>query len=243
MAKKNYRPSMAARKKVEEQRLAEKQAKRRSFLEKNKKQLIIGAVALAAAIVIIAFAWDYFYVPSGALRTFMGQVQGVEPNALVRKIDGQYYELGRMDVPAGYETSDYGTQLAQDPQEQNLYFENTAEGAAIDNVYVAAVANRTGSDMVSLLAGSGLYEVANAVNDVQMGDYTVNYLYCQNPSVPEDETNEDYYAMLVVYVDNGNGSSVMFNATSPVALQADLPTAEAMAAEMEPILAALTLTK
>lgn len=243
MAKKNYRPSMAARKKVEEQRLAEKLAKRRSFLEKNKKQLIIGAVALVAAIVIICIAWDFFYVPSGALRTFMGKVQGVEPNSLVRKIDGQYYELARMDVPAGYETAEYSAQLAQDPQEQNLYFENTAEGAVIDNVYVAAVANRTGSDMVNMLVNSGLYEVANAGNDVQMGEHTVNYLYCQNPSVPEDATNEDYYAMLVVYVDNGNGSSVMINATSSVALQPDLPTEEIMVAEVEPLLAALTLTK
>lgn len=243
MAKKNYRPSMTARKKVEEQRLAEKRAKRRSFLAKYKKQLIIAAVALVAAIVVISIAWDFFYVPNGALRTFMGKVQDVQPNSLVRKIDGQYYEMGRMDAPEGYVAADYGTQLAQDPQEQNLYFENTVEDAAIDNVYVSAVANRTGNDMVTMLAASGLYEVTNEGHDVQMGDYTVNYLYCQNPSVPEDETNEDYYAMLVVYVDNGNGSCLMANATSDSALQADLPTEEEMAAEMESILAALTIIK
>lgn len=243
MAKKNNRPSMAARKKVEEKHLAEKLAKRRAFLEKYKKQLIIGAAALVAAILVISLAWDFFYVPNGSLRTFLGELHGVKANSLVRKIDGLYYELGRMDTPEGYVVADYGAQLTQDKKEQNLYFENTAEDAAVDNLYAAAVANRSGSDMVTLLAQSGMYETAVEGRDVQLGDHLVNYVYCQNPADLEEENPEEYYAMLVAYVDNGKGSCVMLNATSANALKAELPAEEAMVAELETLMGSLTVNK
>lgn len=243
MAKKNNRPSMAARKKVEEKLLAEKLAKRRAFFEKYKKQLLIAAAAAVAAILVIALAWDFFYVPNGSLRTFMGEVQGIQPNSLVRNIDGLYYEVGRMDAPEGYVAADYGVEMNLDKKEQNLYFENTVEGAAVSNVYVAAVANRTGSDMVKLLSQSGMYEVAVEGLDVQVGDHTVNYVYCQNPANLEEENPEEYYAMLVAYVDNGKGACIMVNATSANALKDALPTEEAMAAELEVILESLTINK
>lgn len=242
MAKKNYRPSAAARKKVEEQKLAEKQAKRLAIWQQYKKQIIIGAVAAIVAIVLLILAIDFFYMPAGSLRTFMGKPSDISENAIVRGIGKHYYELGQVTAPEGYAPADYGMELSSDPYENYFYYETEDETRAVNNIYVSGVENKNGKEMLDVLSGSGLYETVSQKTDVELGGHKVNYLYATSPAYGEDsQPTGEYYSMLIVYADTVAHSSVLFNCTSALHLPEELPTEEAMVAEADVLLASLQL--
>ena len=242
MAKKNYRPTAAARKKVEEKRLAEKQAKRLAIWQQYKKQIIIGAMAAVVAIVLLILAIDYFYVPAGSLRTFMGNPLGGDETSIIREMDGHYYEFGKMTQPEGYEAADYGMELSDDPNETYFYYKTTDESSAINNVYVCGVENRTGSDMLTNLTGSGLYESFTEPQKKEIGGVEVDSIYTRT-ALTDQEGNPtgEYYATLVMYADTIADSTILINCGSLQVTEDLLPTEEAMYAEAEKILSCLSL--
>ena len=242
MAKKNYRPTAAARKKVEEQKQAAKQAKRLAIWQQYKKQIIIGAVAAVVAIVLLILAIDFFYMLAGSLRTFMGKPSDITETSIVRGIGKHYYELGNMTAPEGYAPADYGMELSSDPYETYFYYETEDKTRAINNIYVSGVENKKGKDMLDVLSTSGLYETVNQKEDVQMAGHTVNYLYATSPAYGENsQPTGEYYSMLIIYADTIADSTVLLNCTSALHLPEELPTEEAMLAEAEVLLASLQL--
>lgn len=242
MAKKNYRPTAAARKKVEEKRLAQKQAKRLAIWQQYKKQIIIAAVAVVAAIIVLALAIDYFYVPSGSLRTFLGKPEGIDETSVVREMNGNYYEFARMTTPEGYEVADYGMELSDDPNERYLYFETADEARAINNVYVCGVEDRTGSEMLSTLSTSGIYTNFTEPQKKTIGGVEVDCMYtCTELSDEEGNPSGEFYASLIMYADTIKDSTVLVNCSSSRVPEEELPTEEAMYAEIEAILSCLTM--
>ncbi len=239
MAKKNYRPTAAQRKKVADKQLAEKLAKRREIWQKHQKQIIAGAVIAVVAIIVLALAIDYFYVPAGATRTFLGSPIGLSENALVRNIENRYYEFGYVNAPEGYAAADYGMDMTSDPHETFFYFETADESRAVNNVYVSGVENRKAADMVSMLTTSGLYNTITEGKTVEIGGKEVSYVYTQSPI--SDEADAPYFSSLVMYVDTIADSCVLVTCSSAHMAQADLPTEEAMLAETEVIFSALTI--
>ena len=242
MAKKNYRPSAAARKKVEEQKYAEKQAKRLAIWQQYKKQIIIGAVAAVVAIILLILAIDFFYMPAGSLRTFMGKPSDISETSIMRGIGKHYYELGNMTTPEGYAPADYGMELSSDPYESYFYYETEDETRAINNVYVSGVEGKSGKDMLSVLGSSGLYETMVQKEDAQIAGHTVDYLYATSAAYGDDsQPTGEYYSMLIIYADTIANSTVLVNCTSSQVLPERLPTEEALLAEAEGILASLQL--
>lgn len=242
MAKKNARPTMSARKKVEEKKLAEKQAKRLAFWQQYKKQIILGTVAAIVAIVALVLLVDYVYMPSGSIRTFLGKPLGGDETSIVREMNGHYFEFAKMEQPEGYEVADYGMQLSQDPEEKYRYFETADEARAIKSVYVSGVEERQGTEMLDSLSGMGLYTVFNGPTTAEIGGKTVYYAYTDTALKDENgvETG-DHYASLIAYVDTIRDSSVLVSCGSAQVAAELLPTEEAMVAELEGILSSLQL--
>lgn len=237
MAKKNYRPNAQARKKNEARKLAERQ----EFYRAHRKQIILAAAAAVVVILVIALLIDIFYVPAGALRTVMGKVSGVEPNSIVRELDGRYYEFAKMDTPEGYAVEEFGVNLSSNTQEQALYFVNQAEAAAVESVYVCGVKEKRGTDMIAtLVSNPNAYAVRTEGATATVAGHEVNYLYGQSP-VSVENLEGDYYAALVMYVDTIQGSSVLVQCTTPEVPQAELPTEQDLLAEAEKIVSCLTL--
>ena len=103
MAKKNSRPNLAARKSASKKAEEKKIAAQKAYWEAHKKQILTIAAIVVAAIIVLALAIDYLYVPANSVRDFMGNTIGVNENAIIRELNGRYYEFGTMDQPAGYE--------------------------------------------------------------------------------------------------------------------------------------------
>lgn len=229
----------AVRRKQEEKKLAA----RRAFYKAHQKQIITGIAAAVIAIIVIVLAVDYFYTPGGSIRSFMGNLIGVKDNAVIRQIDGNYYEFATMDAPAGYAEEPYTLSNSSDSKEQHKYFVAQDETKAIQEVYVTGVKQQRGADMVKQLtttSGEGsYYENASDPRTATIAGHEVNYFYSQTAVTSAE--NSDYCAMLVTYVDTIKDSSVLVSCTSADMKQEDLPGEEAMVAELEAIYAGLKL--
>lgn len=233
------REHVSVRKKREEE---QKLAKRQAFYQQHKKQLWAGAIAAVAAIVLICLAVDFFYCPGGSMRMFLGQLMGVEENAIIRNLGSTksplYFDFGSFDAPEGYKLDpDYNP--PSDKNEQNFYYYTEDEERAIHDVFVTGVKNKTGAEMVETISNSGMYTFISEKRTAEIAGHPVTYLYAQGN--PSSEDSSIYYALLIMYVDTLQDSSVLLNCASHRVALEELPTEEAMLAETEGILSKLTV--
>ena len=241
MAKKSSRPNLAARKSASKKAEARKIAQQKAFWEAHKKQIItIGSIALAA-IVALALIIDYCYVPANTVRSFMGSLVGKKDNALVREIDGLYYEFGTVETPEGYEVADFGTHMTGDENETHFYYVSTDESKAVNTVYTIGVKERTATDMIDLISGSFNNVEQSENRAAQIGGHEVHYFYAK--ALENEEVADVYIATMTCYIDTIQGSSVLVSLTSNASALETLPTEEAMLADAEGIFASLTVTK
>lgn len=235
MAKKNYHPRQSLRKLREEKKLAE----RRAFYQKNKKKIWIAIASAAAAVILLILLIDVLYVPAGALRTVMGKVQGVEANSIVREMNGNYYEMAKMDPPEGFHQADFGVAMTQNEQDQNLYFVNDDASSPVNNVYVSGVTKRTGVEMLEMLQTTYTYDVQTESKATEIAGHKVNYMYLQCPT---DSNNPvEYFSALIMYVDTIRDSSIMLRCSSAYLPLEELPTEEEMLSQTEGIFSMLKL--
>lgn len=243
MAKKyQHRTHVSVRRKKEEE---QKLAKQRAFYAKYRKHIIIGIAALVLVIVLGSLAWDYFYAPGGSMKIFMGNLIGAEENAIIKDLGTysapRYYTLGKMDKPEGYEDADYGITSTAVTHDQSRYMKTADTGRLIESVYVAGVANRTGAEMMEVLAANQMYAYATEARTAEIGGHPVTYIYAHGTA--NSDANTPYYANLVCYVDTIQNSSVLVNLVSFYGDKDTLPTEEAMLAEAEAIFPCLTVSK
>lgn len=218
-----------------------KRAQRKAFYDQHRKTILITAVSAIVALILIVLAVDYFYVSEGAMRTFLGNLCGVEDSMVIREVNGNYYELARMETPEGYQPEAYVSAFTADDREQLLYFVAEDDSRLINNVYVAGVKEKKGADMVAELtaSSSAYYAMVSDPKSAQIGGYDVNYFFAHTLYSSSEE--DQYSALLVMYVDTVQNSTVLVNCATSAMAEADLPTEEAMLAEAEIILSGLTL--
>lgn len=241
MAKKNSRPNLAARKSASKKAEEKKLAARKAYWEANKKQILtIGAIALAAILVLV-LAIDYFYVPAGSIRSFAGNLIDVKENALVREIDGRYYELATIDAPAGYAAADYGADMVTDDNETFFFFEAEEEGKAVNSVYAIGVKNRGAAEMLDMVSVSFNYEVQTENKQSQIGGHDVHYFYSKG--LQSEENPDIYIATMTCYVDTIKDSCILLSLASVEGALDELPSEEEMLADAETIFPALVLNK
>ena len=242
MAKKYQRRThVSVRKKKEEE---QKLAKRREFYKAHKKQLIIAAIAAVVAIAVIWLAVDYFYAPGGSMRIFMGKLQGVQENSIIRNLgttrSPRYYTFGSFDPPAGY-TNDPEYLPSSDKMEQNFYYVADDENAIIQSVYAAGVKNRTGEDMLNTMATSGMYVSMSEPKVLETNGLKLHYIYAV--SDPSGENNGVFAGNLVMYADTVQDSCILINVSSIRGSEEEIPNEETMIEELKPILAGLKVAK
>lgn len=242
MAKKyQQRTHVSIRKKKEEEA---KLAKRRAFYLKNKQTILIAIGALAVIILLGSLVLDYFYAPGGSMKVFMGNLIGKTEDALILDFDennrGRYFNMGEMKTPEGYDRGPYEMYQDADPNEQRFQFTAQDASRPCQNVYVTGVANKTGEEMLTTLRSYGIYQAVEEEDKVtEIAGYKVRYMY--SVGNPSSEENVDVYsAMLALYVDVLDGSSVAFNFNSAHCAKDALPTEEAMLKDVEAFLSCYT---
>ena len=241
MAKKNSRPNLAARKKATKVAEEKKLAARKAYWEANKKQILIIAGIALAAIIALALVIDYCYVPANSVRDFMGNLVNANENALIRELDGRYYEMATMETPEGYAPADYGSSILSDEKETFFYYEAAEEGKAVNSIYTVGVKERTAADILAMVSGSFNYEEQTENKVVQLGGHDVHYFYSKG--LENEENPGVYIASMTCYVDTIKDSSVLVSLASVEGALEELPSEEAMLADTEGIFAALTISK
>ena len=241
MAKKNSRPNLAARKSASKKAEELKIAKQKAYWEANKVKILKIAAIAVAAIVLLSLAIDYLYVPSNTIRSFMGNLIDAKENAIIREMDGRYYEFGTVDQPAGYEVDTEAMNLLSDEKESAFNFVATEEGKAIKNVYIVGVEERTAEDMVSSIALTFNYEDQTETKVETIGGNEVHYFY--GKTIPDSNEMDVYTASITSYIDTFEGSSVLVSLTSERGAIDALPTVEDMLAEAEAIYSCVKVAK
>jgi len=241
MAKKNSRPNLAARKSASKKAEEKKIAQQKAYWEAHKKQILTIAAIAVVAIIAMALVIDYLYVPSNSVRDFMGNLIDTKENAIIREIDGRYYELGTMDQPAGYEAADYGIEMTSDEKETYFYYEAVEEGKAVDSAYVIGVKERTAAAMLEAISLTFNYEEQTENKQVSIGGHDVHYFYSKG--MQSEENPDIYAATITAYIDTIKNSCVLVSLSSEDGTLDTLPTEEAMLAEAEAIFASLTIAK
>lgn len=239
MAKKNSRPNLAARKSASKKAEEKKIARQKAYWEAHRKQILIIAGIAVAAILALALVIDFFYVPAGSIRSFMGQLLDVQENAIIRELNDRYYVLGTMETPAGYAPADYGTNMTTDENETFFYFEAEEEGKAVNSAYVIGVKNRTAQTMIDSMSIAFNYEVQTENKLAQIGGKDVHYFYSKG--LQSEETPDVLIANITAYVDTIQGSSILVSLASVEGPADELPSEEEMLADAEGIFASLTL--
>lgn len=245
MAKKKssrYSPQAGAlRKKEEARKLAERQAK----YQQNKKQIWTAVAAAALALVLIIIAVDFFYTPNGSMRVFFGQLMGVKDNAIVgRTQDDLYYTYGYMNTPEGYTPEEFMIYSnTSNRKDQDFYYVAQDEANPVRSIYVTSVEGRSAEEMLSSLMGYTTYDTMTEAKTVTLAGHEVHYMYATDTSEME-ETMDQVYSLLAMYVDTIQDSCILVNTTTPYyATMEEVPTEETLLAAAEGILANLTLAK
>ena len=239
MAKKKHVYHMSASKRRE--------IKRREFYQAHKKPIITAIIAAAVAIVLLIVAIDFFWTPGGSMRVFMGKLMGAKENAIIREIkDGRFYTLANMDQPEGYAAEEYDLAATMEKGAQYRYFVDQTGEKAVTSVYVTGVKGRTSEDMINTLASNSYYEINGGAKTAEIAGHTDRYLYAQNnvntPTTEDEVLPDEYFATLIAYVDTIQDSCVLVSCNSVEGIpQAELPTEEAMVAELEAIMDCLTV--
>ena len=241
MAKKNTRPNLQARKSASKKAEEKKLAARKAYWEAHKKQIITYAAIALAAIIALALLIDYCYVPSHSVRDFMGNLIGVKDDALIREVDGRYYEFGTVSTPAGYAPADYGAAMTTDEKETYFYYTAEEEGKAVNSVYTIGVKNRGAAEMLDMVSGSFNYEVQTENKQATIGGHDVHYFYAQG--LASEENPDIFIATMTCYVDSIKDSCVLVSLAYVEGALEELPSEEAMLADTEGIFAALTISK
>ena len=241
MAKKNSRPNLAARKSASKKAEQQKLAERKAYWLAHRKQIITIAAIVVAAVVALALIIDYCYVPKNTLRTFMGNLVEAKENALIREVDGRYYEFGTVETPEGYAPADYGMNMMSDENETFFYFEAEEEGRAVNSIYTAGVKERDAASMLQMVSGTFNFEEQTENKTAQIGGHEVHYYYSKG--MQDAETPDICIASITSYIDTVAGSCVLVSLASVEGPIDELPTEEEMLAEAESIYASLTINK
>ena len=214
MAKKNSRPNLAARKKATKAAEEKKLAARKAYWEAHKKQILTIASIVLAAVIALALIIDYCYVPSHSVRDFMGNLIGVKEDALIREVDGRYYEFATVSTPEGYAVAE---------EELGILSDENAE------------------EMLNMVSGSFNYEVQTENKTATIGGHEVHYYYGQG--LESEESPDVFISTMTCYVDSVEGSCVLVSLASKEGALEELPSEEAMLADAEGIFASIKINK
>lgn len=252
----NYAAKEAHRKNVERAKYQEQAKKRKAFLDKYRKQLMIG---IPAAVVLIIGIWLICKAtigPGGSIPNFFGNLQGVQENWVVTNQGTtnapRYYKMGEFTAPEGY-TLDPEYNISSDKRDKTFYYTADDENAVIQSIYVAGVKNRSASEMVEMVSGYSMFAEEPTISADPVGGQKGQWMLgiINDEEITEEETEENAeeeaelkigHMQMNLYSESVQNSCVLVFMNSKSAVPAEeIPSKEEFLAEAEKILAHLTV--
>ena len=170
--KQNYAAREAHRKNVERAKVQEQAAKRKAFLDKYRRHLMIGIPAVIVLAIGIWLICKATIGPGGSIPNFFGSLQGVQDNWIVTNqgttSSPRYYKMGEVSTPEGY-TLDADYTISSDHSDQTFYFVAEDENAPIQTVYVTGVRNRDAAGMIEMVSGYNMYSGEPVISEDPIG--------------------------------------------------------------------------
>ncbi len=225
-----------------------KVTKRNEFLQKYRKQLMIGIPALIVVIIGVWLLCKATIGPGGSIPNFFGNLQGVEDNWIVTNQgtskSPRYYKMGEFTAPEGY-TLDPDYTVTSDPIEHTLYFLADDEKAPVHSIYVSGIRNKTAAEIMDSVGGNVVNATGGTRGDTPIGGHEAVWGITRindDQNATQDSELVIGHAQLTVYVDSIKNASVLVFMNSTSNTPADeIPSDEVMLAEAEKIVAGLTL--
>ena len=248
MGKKKYvnpRAAQAHRRNVEQAAYRKKQAATKALWDKHGKKIITAIVAAVVLIIAIWLGCKFFVGPNGSLPNFFGELRGVQDNWIVTNTGSSsrptYYHFGSFDTPEGF-TWDPDYRISTNDLSKTLYFEANAEDSIVDHIYVSGVRNQSAQEQMDALMAYAFHKENSEPVTANVGGHDTVYAYFVYNNMDENgEETSEYYASITAYVNTVQDSCVLVLLNTPVMAKEELPTQEALVAELEKVLPLLTL--
>jgi len=250
MGKKKYvnpRAAQAHRRNVEKAEYRKKQAANKALWDKHGKTIIIAGVAALVLIIAVWLGCKWFVGPNGSIPNFFGTLRGVEDNWVVTNTgttrNPTYYHLASFDTPEGYTWDPDYRITTSNELNKSLYFEANAEDSVVDHIYVSGVKNKSAKEQMEALMGYTFHKESSEAVTANIGGHDVTYAYFvyDNSTEESDPENPPSYSSITCYVDTVQNSSVLLLVNSPTVPQSEVPSQEALMAEVEKLLPLLKL--
>ncbi len=256
------RRARAARQKQLRARKDALKAKSAAWLKSHPQRAALTAFAVVAAAVLVWLGCKWCFGPGGSIPNFFGHLRGVEDTWVVTDlnprsnqnrnssaVDGaprsktpRFFHLATLQPLEGFtHDTDFPAMTHETNQEQH-YIANAADGV-LESVYVFGIANKTAEKHMSdALNTLSISNITGEVVQATIGGFDTHYSYfVYDQEKDENGMAAEAYGSLCLCIDTTRDACVMVILNSPVLPKADVPTADALLAEAERVLANLTV--
>lgn len=249
----DYRAVQAQKRNKQKAADAKVIARNKEIAQKYGKQIIIGVIAAVVLIIAIWLCCKWFVGPGGSIPNWFGTLRDVEENWVIANTgtssSPKYFKFGEVTAPEGYtltEGYNYGDNLVQ-----SFTYQADDENAAVQLASYAGYAGtsaETGASYVPLYYGQEAEAKTATING-----HEVHYCYLtfdtttttdsEGNSIEVPEEEHTGVALMYIYQDTVQDSSVQVSLQSREGLLSEAPTQKQMEAEMEKFLSALTVAE
>lgn len=249
-ARRNYEKSeqlraRAMRRKAFQAKKAEISGKASAYVKQHRKQVLITAAAVIAAVVVLWLGGKLLIGPGGSIPNFFGHLVGVKDNWLIINTaqDGKsprYHHLADFELPDGYHLDNFS--VFDDGMQQDFYCVADDENTIVQDVYISGAKNMVAAEYPDVLLSYQMHSEAS-----EPGPSTIagidGYTICL--TFDESDTNgEDMaYRALCMYIQTEKDACISVMISSPTLPLEQLPDEAALRTEAETILSGLTLVK
>lgn len=252
----DYRARQGQRRNQQKAADAKAIARNKEIARKYGKQIIIGVIAAVVLIIAIWLCCKWFVGPGGSIPNWFGTLRDVEENWVIANTgtssSPKYFKFGEVTAPEGYtliEDYNYGDELTQ-----TFTYQADDENAAVQLVsYMGAAGSsaETNASFMPMYYGQEAEAKTATVNghEVHYCCFTFDTTATTATTdaegnaieVPEEEHTG--VALMYIYQDTVQDSSVQVSLQSREGLLSELPTQEQLEAEMEKFVSALTVAE
>lgn len=257
MAKKKYDYRAAQAHKRNQQKIADQKAKAREkeFIQKYGMKILIGVVAAIVAIVAIWLCCKWFVGPGGSIPNWFGTLRNVEEDWIITNTGTtskpRYYKFGEYTAPEGY-TLDPEYNGSSDKLNQFQYYNANDEAAPVQTLYVSGVKGVDAQTQLNTILtyyteNGGAKQATIAGHDAHYAyivmDTTVDQTDEEGNVIETAEEDKLGASFMVAYVDTVQDSCVLVMLNTAEGPKANVVTEDVLLAELEKVMANLTLEK
>ncbi len=249
-ARKNYERSeqlhaRAMRRKAFRAKKAEVSGKVSAYYRQHRKQVLVTAAAVIAAVVVLWLGGKLLIGPGGSIPNFFGNLVGAKDNWLIINTakDGKaprYHHLADFELPAGYHLDDFS--VFDDGMQQDFYCVADDENSPVRDVYISGAKNMVAAEYPGILLSYQMHTEATEPGPATIAGID-GYTVCLTFDKSSTDGEGMGYRSLCMYIETAKNACISVMISSPTLPMAQLPDEAALRAEAENILSGLTLVE